>query len=76
MNAGEERLVKWQFGYASGFTKLLFIAMAKADDVNLGKFRRAFPEEVEALVRFRTEDGYWRKLIDEFNVKNKTKLEY
>ena len=76
MNAGEKRLVKWQFGYASGFTTSLFLSMAKADDDNLKRFAKGFPEEVAALIRFRTEDGYWQKLINEFNELHKTNLKY
>ena len=33
--------------------------MCSADRANLGRLRRAFPDDVEAFVRFSREEGYW-----------------
>lgn len=76
MNKGEQRLVEFQFGYASGFTTLLFKTIGKADDSNRALLGKGFPEEVEAYNRFKTENGYWPNLIAEFNKEHGTQLEY
>ena len=76
MNRGEERLVEFQFGSASGFFRLLFQAIGRADDDNRTRLGMGFPEEVEAYNRFKEEDGYWPKLITEYNQEHDTKLEY
>ena len=76
MNRGEERLIEFHYGYASGFTKALFILIGKSDDSNHELLAKGFPEEIAAYIRFKTEDGYWQKLIAEFNKEHGTKLEY
>ncbi len=53
---GERRYLEFQFNKASGFFTALFIAMEKADDDNLEKMRLGFPEEVDALKRWRYGD--------------------
>ena len=75
MNKGEQRLVDFQFGYSGGFFRLLFQTIGKADDSNRALLGKGFPEEVEAYNRFKTENGYWPKLVDEFNKENGTKLD-
>jgi hypothetical protein len=76
MNQGEQRLVEFRFGGASGFFILLFQIMTRADTDNLEKLGKGFPEEVEAYNRFRTEDGYWQELLTEYNLENNTNLEF
>ena len=45
----------------SFYTKL-FDTMMSADSRNLERFRASFPEETEAVYRFKNEDGYWAKV--------------
>jgi len=65
LNTGERGLVDWQ-GVGrpmGGFAKALWEAIENADGTNLMKLAKAFPEEVEALIRFRNEDGYWPRIL-------------
>ena len=50
----EEIIIKWQHDYYGGFMKLLFDAIAHADDENLNRIARGFPEEVKAVRLYRT----------------------
>ena len=54
--ASEKELVKWQFGLLGGFRSALWDALARADDSNLERMARAFPDEVAALSAWRTGD--------------------
>jgi hypothetical protein len=48
----------------SFFTKL-FDCMASADAENLEHMRLAFPEEADAMYRFKNQEGYWEALLAE-----------
>jgi hypothetical protein len=62
MNQGEKHLVDWQHKMSGSFFTKLFDCMASADSENLDRMRLAFPEEADALYRFKNEDGYWEAL--------------
>lgn len=69
MNLGEVRLCQFYLGFMDwkSFFGFLFQAIAKADDENRARLKKAFPEEVEAHGRYKTEDGYWERLKEEFH---------
>ena len=56
---GEVELVKWQYRLHGGFNTTLWSAIAQADEGNLARLRRGFPDEVNAYLRFSREGGYW-----------------
>ncbi len=58
MNQGERKLFEFLQGMSGSFYTRLFQAIQVADGVNTEKLRTGFPEEVEAHVRYVTEDGY------------------
>jgi len=55
----ERKLYEWQYDMLGSFYGKLFDIISKADSKNLAKLRLAYPEEVEAVVRYKTESGYW-----------------
>jgi len=68
MNDGEKRLCEFHIGYMdrNSFFGSLFVTIAKADLTNRARLKLAFPEEVEAHIRYTTEEGYWKKIQAEF----------
>ncbi len=46
-SAGEKAVVKWQFRLHGHFLTALWVAITKADETNLRKLERGFPDEVE-----------------------------
>jgi len=66
MNEGEKRLCEFEYEMSGSFYTHLFNAIMKADGHNMTRLSLAFPEEVQAVNRFRNEDGYWEKLQMEF----------
>ena len=65
LNEGERWLWKWQFSQPmGGFWTAQTKALEDADLDNLHRLSRAFPDHVEALTRFRTEEGYWPRLVE------------
>jgi hypothetical protein len=62
MNQGERHLVDWQHGMSGSFFTKLFECMASADPWNLDRMRLAFPEEADAMYRYKNEEGYWEAL--------------
>lgn len=69
MNDDEERLCQWISGNIDKFSfyGLLITAMIKADLSNLAKLEKGFPELVEAIYKYKTKEGYWEKLSEEYN---------
>lgn len=66
LNNGEINLIHWQKHGSGSFITKLFEAMRSADDTNLGRLGKGFPEEVEAFNRYRKEGGYWDDLQSRF----------
>ena len=61
-NEGEKKFFKFKKGQTGSFYTALFQAAFKADPENLQKLAAGFPEEIEALYRFKSEAGYWDSL--------------
>lgn len=53
---GEKEYVKLQFGMSDGFYAALWEAIAHADDENLARLEKGFPEEVAAFRTFKSGD--------------------
>ena len=68
VNKGEDLLLQWQFGQASGFVRKLFELIGHADTYNQNLLAKGFPEEVEAMQRFTGEAGYWEALRERAGV--------
>ena len=64
MNVGEAKLREYLKGLSGSFYTSLFRAMFKADASNLERLRLGFPEEVQAVIDWRTIRGYAEKLED------------
>lgn len=61
-NEGVRHLFETQHGMSGSFYTKLFDAMMSADGYNLQRFRASFPEETEAVYRFKNEADYWQKV--------------
>ena len=66
MNEGERKLVEFQYGMSGSFYTKFFEAAFNADGYNLARLGVGFPEEIEAVKRFRGEPNYWQDLEKEF----------
>lgn len=62
LNEGERHLFEYQNDMSGSFYTALFTAIFKADRFNRERLRLAFSEEVEAVIRFENEDGYWEEI--------------
>lgn len=59
ITSGERHLFEWQRGMSGSFFTALFELFAKADNYNLSRLENAYPSEVAAFQRYRSEPGYW-----------------
>lgn len=66
MTEGERHLVEFMNDMSGSFFTHLFQAIFKADRANLERMRLSFPEEVQAVIRYQNEDGYWDKLQERY----------
>lgn len=66
LNEGEKKLVEFQLGMSGSFYENFFKAAFKADGINFQKLRKGFPEEMNALRKYRMESGYWDKIKKEY----------
>lgn len=66
MSRDKAFIVEWQYGYAGGFTKALIGAMVVADDFNLEKISKGFPEEVNGYKKYRNEYNWWQNTVAEY----------
>lgn len=62
--AGEKEYLKFQLGMSDGFYANLWEAIAHADDDNLARISKAYPEEVAAYKAFKRGE-LRRRLQDE-----------
>ena len=46
-SVGEKSVVKWQFRLHGNFRTALWVAIIKADENNIARIKRGFPDEVE-----------------------------
>lgn len=67
LTEAEVKLVHWQYGMLGSFYEALFTAISRADGHNQSRLSLAFPEEVEAVIRYQTESGYWHSVLDKYN---------
>ena len=51
-NNGYDRYLEFQFDMTGNFFKTLFMAIGRADNINIEKLRLGFPEEVDAYLTF------------------------
>lgn len=66
MTNGERHLCDFQFGNIGSFYGALMKAFFRADNVNFYKLSQGFPEEAEAVRRYRNEENYWDELRKEY----------
>jgi hypothetical protein len=59
---GEINLLKFNRGMTGSFMRHLFEALFVADEHNLDRLAKGFPEEVEAVRRWGNESGYSDKI--------------
>ena len=62
LTKGERFIIDWQYGISGGFYTALAEAIARADDVNLSKLRKGFPDEVDAFLSYSRVDGWWERV--------------
>ena len=58
----ERLLYDWQYGRAGSFFATLYDLIYKADVHNTILLRRAYPEEVKSIKRYKNETGYWKEI--------------
>lgn len=58
----EMELYYWQYDRTGSFLKYLFNAISVADTVNRARLKMSYPNEVEAVWRYKNEPGYWENL--------------
>lgn len=66
---GEAFVIDWQYRYAGSFTETLAELMVKADEDNLSRLEKAFPEEVRAFRKYRTVPGWWQDVQKGFFIR-------
>jgi hypothetical protein len=73
LTKGEQFIYDWQYGIhgATSFKGYLSKAIAVADNTNLDKLFKAFPDEAMAMNNFHTVKGWWPRVED---VGNKDRL--
>jgi hypothetical protein len=62
LTKGEKFVLDWQYNRLGSFYNTLAIAISKADTENTNRLRMAFPDEVDAMVKFSTEYGWYPEL--------------
>lgn len=55
-------------GRNGSFTTSLIKTIFKADNNNQENLKKGFPEMVDVVQRYRTEGGYWTKIVEEFSM--------
>jgi len=68
INKGEKLFVEFQLGMNGSFYTSFFRAAMVADTINSHKLYEGFPEEIEAVRKFKNEDGYWEELQERYNI--------
>lgn len=62
LTVGERFIVDWQYGMMGGFNTALKEAIISADEGNLGRLAKGFPDEVFAYMNFTRVDRWWQNL--------------
>jgi len=68
LSKGEKFIADWQMCIQGGFKSSLLNSISKADENNRASLRLAFPEEVDAFMKFRTESGWWTALAKKLEI--------
>ena len=68
LTKGEIHNLEFHYGRqdVNSFWGIQMRAMYKADSENLSMLMKAFPEEAESVLRWRTENGYARRIEKEY----------
>lgn len=66
MNQGEKHLCDFLYERSGSFYTALMKAFFKADSLNFYKLKRGFPEEADAVWKYRNEEEYWDELESEY----------
>jgi len=62
LDRGTQHLVEWQYHFSGDFNRALFEVIGRADEINLYRLARGFPEEVEAYKNYTRVNGWWQKI--------------
>lgn len=58
----EEFIVKWQYRMLGDFKKALIEAIKFADESNLERLKKGFPEEVQGFINYTQVSGWWQEV--------------
>jgi hypothetical protein len=64
-------IIKWQYGYFGSFYKKMFEAITLADDTNIARIEKGFPELVKAFNLYKTQFGFFdecERLAEKFSL--------
>ena len=61
MNAEEQAIIEWQYHMMGSFRKAIMEAICLADETNLEKLRRCFPDEVGGYIRYSQQPNWWKE---------------
>lgn len=70
LNQGEVTLAKHLTHGVGSFTNSLIHTIMRADIHNTKKLRNAYPELVDAVVKYQNEEGYAEKIILSYSKKS------
>ena len=62
LTSGEKHLLNWYHQMGGSFFNGLFDLMSHADEENLKKLAKSFPEDVEAFKNYKNVPGYFEAL--------------
>lgn len=62
LNKGERFVVEWQYGMLGGFMNELAELMCRAKPPNLELLGLGFPDEANAIMRYKNEVGFWEEI--------------
>ena len=57
-------------GLSGSFTESLIQTMYKADTENLHLLGKGYPGLAEVVIRYRSEKGYWKDVVNRWNEEN------
>lgn len=64
LTKGERFIFEWQYGMSGGFMRALARVITLADDINLARLAKGFPEEVKACKKFFYEEDWWERVVE------------
>ncbi len=69
LTASERFIVEWQYHMLGGFRIALVHAIAKADDGNLERLRKGFPDEVDGFVSYSRVSHWWPNVQEKAGIR-------